>query len=226
MASPTPATTTGSRATAAPACCAGAADESLREASAVFDSAADLQAAVDDLLGAHFARADLSVLGSEAALHEKFGAKLPDARQLADDPATPRAGYVSDESRSEGLAAIVGIPVYVGGAGAAAVAALEGATIVATAGAALGVGLTAGALGLYVARRMEKRHAGQIDKHLEQGGLVLWVRIADKAAEVSALKILRNRKAHDIRVHQVLVPAGADAVPFHDAQPDPFLAKT
>lgn len=165
------------------------------------------------------------MLGSEEAIRAKFGGKVPDARDLAEDSDTPRSTYVSSDSRSEGIAALAGIPVYVGGAGAAAIAALEGATIIATAGAALGVGLAAGALGLYAAHRMEKRHTDQIDKHLAHGGLVLWVRAQDKAHEARVLEVLRANGAKDIRVHTVTLPSDTDAVPFHDAQPDPFLEK-
>jgi len=210
---------------ASDACCGGSADTTTREASAVFTSAKELQSAVDALLENGFTRPDLSILGSEKALKAKFGDHIPDAAQLADDPGTPRATYVSSDARTEGLAALAGIPVYIGGAGAAAVAGLGGAAVIATAGAALGVGLAAGALGLYAAKRMEKRHADQIDKHLEQGGLVLWVRTDDKEREVKALEILRNKDASDLRMHTVTLPSGVDTVPFHDAQPDPFLWK-
>lgn len=194
-----------------------------REASAVFHSVKALQSAVEALSDAGFGSDDLSVLGNEKALHDKFGAKLPDAEALADDPDTPRAAYVAPESRSEGLAALAGIPVYIGGAGAAAIAAMEGAAIVATAGAALGVSALAGALGLYAARRMEKHHAEQIEKNLKNGGLVLWVRTDDKPREIKALEILRANGADDLRMHTVTLAAGVDAVPFHNAEPDPFL---
>lgn len=203
----------------------GETDYTTREAAAVFNSAKELQSAVDALLEAGFERSDLSVLGSEEAIREKFGADIPSVSELADNPETPRGTFVSSDARTEGEAAIAGIPVYLGGAGAAAVAALEGATILATAGAALGVGLAAGAVGLYAARRMEKRHADQIEKHLKDGGLILWVRAEEKPEEVKALEVLRNSGAHDIRVHTITEKWGTDAVPFHDAQPDPFFGK-
>jgi len=203
----------------------GSTDNTIREAAAVFDSATELQSAADALLEAGFTRDDLSVLGSEKAIREKFGADIPSVTDLADSPDTPRGTFVSSDARAEGLAAAAGIPVYIGGAGAAAIAALEGATIIATAGAALGVGLAAGALGLYAAHRMEKRHTDQIEKHLKDGGLILWVRTDDKPREVEALEVLRKSGAHDIRVHTITEKWGVDAVPFHDAQPDPFLSK-
>jgi len=204
-------------------CCADQTEETTREASAIFHSATALQKAVDGLLCSGFERDDLSVLGSDKALRDKFGANIPAAEALADDPATPRATYVSSDSRTEGLAALAGIPVYVGGAGAAAIAALEGAAAIATAGAALGVGALAGCVGLYAARRMERRHADQIDRHLKNGGLVLWVRTDDEAREEKALDVLRAAHAEDIHVHTITLPSGVDTVPFHDAQPDPFL---
>lgn len=207
------------------ACCGSAMEETTREATAVFSSAAALLGSIDSLLQSGFTRDDLCILGSEEALRAKFGAHIPDAAALADDPDTPRGAPVSTESRAEGLAALAGIPVYIGGAGAAAAAAMAGATVLATAGAALGVGLAAGALGLYAARKMEKRHAEQIDKHLQHGGLVLWVRTPDKASEIKALEVLRASGATDLRMHSVTTKPGIDQVPFHDAQPDPFLWK-
>lgn len=203
----------------------GSTENTTKEAAAVFNSAAELQSAADALLEAGFTHADLSVLGSEKAIREKFGADIPNVSELADNPETPRGTFVSSDARAEGLAAAAGIPVYIGGAGAAAIAALEGATIIATAGAALGVGLAAGALGLFAARRMEKHHADQIEKHLSDGGLLLWVRTEDKPLEAKAVDLLRKNGGHDIHVHTVTEPSGVDAVPFHDAQPDPFLEK-
>ncbi|MFA5898489.1 MAG: hypothetical protein WC829_05190 [Hyphomicrobium sp.] len=205
------------------ACCGNTVGETTREASAIFTSAKALQSAVDDLLCSGFTRDDLCVLGSEEALKAKFGDNIPDAAELADNPETPRGTFVSSESRTEGLAALAGIPVYVGGAGAAAIAGMGGAAVLLTAGATLGAGLAAGALGLYAAKRMEKRHADQIDKHLKHGGLVLWVRTDDQEREVKALEVLRSKDADDLRMHTVTLPSGVDAVPFHDAQPDPFL---
>lgn len=202
-----------------------ATEVTTREASAVFGDAKALQSAVDDLLDAGLPRAALSVLGSDEAIRAKFDGELPDARELAKNPDTPRGNFVSSDARAEGMAALAGIPVYVGGAGAAAIAALEGATIIATAGAAVGVGLAAGALGLYVARRMEKRHAREIDEHLKHGGLVLWARVDDKDQETKALKVLRDNGAKNIAVHTVKLPEGPEEVPFHDVQPDPFLEK-
>lgn len=203
-----------------------ATEETTREAAAVFPSAEALQAAVDGLLDAGFPRAALSVLGGEKALREKYGVDIPDAAELAARTDAPRGNFVSSDARTEGLAALAGVPVYVGGAGAAAIAAIEGATIVATAGAALGVGVVAGALGLYAVRRMEKRHAQEIDRQLEHGGLVLWTRLDDEELEPKALDILRQAGGKDISVHTVtLARDDVNAVPFHDVQPDPFLER-
>lgn len=91
-----------------------ATTETSREASAVFTSAAELQSAVDALLAAGFTRDDICVLGSEEALRAQFGDHIPDAAELADNSKTPRRTFVSSDSRSEGLAALAGIPVYSG----------------------------------------------------------------------------------------------------------------
>ena len=52
---------------------------------------------------------------------------------------------------------------------------------------------------------------------------MLWVRTDDEAREEKALDVLRAAHAEDIHVHTITLPSGVDTVPFHDAQPDPFL---
>lgn len=73
------------------------APELPREAVGIFHEAAALDAARDELLGAGFDRADLSLLASERAVEEKLGHRYERTSALADDPAAPRAAYVSTE---------------------------------------------------------------------------------------------------------------------------------
>ncbi len=46
-------------------------------------------------------------------------------------------------------------------------------------------------------------------EQLERGGVLLWVRLPDAAAEPRALDILRRHSAHDVHVHEF--PAAASA---------------
>lgn len=73
------------------------ASETVREAVAVFDRPAHLQAAIDELLSSGFRRAELSLLAGEQAVLEKLG-RHGSIASLADNPDAPRTDYVSPEA--------------------------------------------------------------------------------------------------------------------------------
>src|SRR6185312_6268652 len=62
------------------------------------------------------------------------------------------------------------------------------AVILAAAGAAGGVG----AIGAFLGREIDRSEASYLDDQLARGGVLLWVRTADAAAEERALDILRR----------------------------------
>ena len=72
--------------------------EGVREAVAVFDTAANLQNAIDELLSSGFHRAELSLLASEADVVSKLGHKYRKSSELDEDPSVPRTAYVSTEA--------------------------------------------------------------------------------------------------------------------------------
>ena len=63
--------------------------EGVREAVAVFDTEAGLQGAIDDLLTSGFARADISLLASEAAVTEKLGSSYRKVSEFEDKQGVP-----------------------------------------------------------------------------------------------------------------------------------------
>jgi hypothetical protein len=67
----------------------------VREAVGVFHKVEDFQAAIDELLSSGFDRAELSLLASEHAVAAKLGKTSFRETDLEDNPAIPRAVYVS-----------------------------------------------------------------------------------------------------------------------------------
>ncbi|HEY1299581.1 MAG TPA: hypothetical protein VGF07_03740 [Stellaceae bacterium] len=177
------------------------ADPTIREAVAAFDDPEQLEAAVSELQSHGFDRADLSFLAPEAL--ETHPAAT--AKGLADDPAAPRVSVTSETdarqnrvlgtSMAATIAAFIaaGFVVATGGLAAAAVAA---------AAAAGGVG----AAGTWFGRKLAKDDEAFLDAQLARGGVLLWVRLHDRAAEERALEVLQHRSAH-VHVHDL--PAGA-----------------
>ncbi len=171
------------------------------EAVGVFDTFDDFQKAFYDLRMVGFSRYDLSVLGSDDALREKLGDAYWRTEGLEDDPRVPRAAFVSQEAMGELEGAIIGgaffIPSYVA---MVAMAAAGGAAI-ATAAAVAIVGVPAAAIGVLLARRVNQHHKEYYAGQITRGGILLWVRVADKEREKLAVDLLKAHSGKDVHVH-------------------------
>lgn len=191
-----------------------------REAVAIFDDEATLNAAVDELVEAGLRPEDMSLLAHGKRL---AGKEYTSADKLADDADAPRAGFVSGDSRVEGMAALVGTPALLAGLGAAAVAGTGGAALIPVLAATVGSSAAGGALGLVLARAFGRRHAHIIHEQIMNGGLLLWVHAPDAADDARIVGILKKNGGRDIHFHVVARSWGAADVPLHDFNPDPLL---
>ena len=194
----------------------GTTQYAVREVVGVFSSTAALSEAVERLGVAGFDRASLSVLGLEAAHGESASA-------LADDKMARRAAFISPETRTEGQAVAIAVPLQIGGfASAWAVAAAGGALTVAIGATVVGGAVAAG-LGALLYGIVARRHAGDVERQLAQGGMILWVTTRDAAAEVRALGVLRSCEGRLVHAHTIDRHWGVEDSPLYSVQPDPFL---
>ncbi len=177
----------------------------VREAVGIFDSEAELQAAIDDLLSHGFDRAEISVLAPVPAVEEKLGHRFKSVAQLEDDPEVMTKAYVPVESIGDAEGAVIGGLLYVGAFAGIVLVASGGA--LAAALAALALGGSGTAIGIALARFMSKHHADYIADQLEKGGLLLWVRAWDSKDEAKAVELLSAHSGHDVHVHGI--PAGS-----------------
>jgi hypothetical protein len=179
----------------------------VREVVGVFNEPEALQEAIDELMSSGFDRAELSLLAAEKAVEEKLGHKYRKVAELEDDPVVPRTCYVSTESIGDAEGALIGALVYVGATAAAgAVVASGGALAVAITAAALAGG-TGGLLGSVLASLIGDSHANYLQKQLDHGGLLLWVRTWTPEKEQRASEILSRHSGRDVHVHTLPVPA-------------------
>jgi len=177
--------------------------ETVREAVGVFDSAEDLENALDGLLSHGFDRAELSLLASEHAIEKKLGHRYATVEEVEDDPEVPRRALVRRAETGAAEGAVLGGFMYVGAVAAAgAVIAAGGPAGTAIVAAVLSGG--AGALvGGGLARLIGRHHADHLQEQLDHGGLVLWVRTRDEAHEAAAREVLSAHNARHVHVHDV-----------------------
>lgn len=180
-----------------------AATTSIREAVAVFHDAKTFHAAIDDLLASGFDRSDLSLLAGERAVAEKLGHVYRKASELEDNGRVPRLAYVASETLGHAKGAFTGGLSFLGAAVAAGALVASGGTAAGAIIAAVLAGSAGGLVGSVFGDILEDRHAGQLQRQLDHGGLLLWVRTATPAKERRAKAILVRHSAHDVHVHDL-----------------------
>jgi hypothetical protein len=195
----------------------------VREAVGVFHDRDAFLDAVDDLLSAGFDRAELSLLAGEKAVEDKLGHAYDKVQELEDDAAVPRVAFVGDHSLAEGRTGIIGGLAYVGAVAAAGAVVASGGALAATVIAAVLAGGGGGVLGALAARWLGRDRAQALQRQLDKGGLLLWVRARDEAHEQRAVEILTRSGAEDVHVHAL--PGSRDPAqnPLAGLEIDPFL---
>jgi hypothetical protein len=182
-------------------------EASIREAVAVFHDPEALQAAVSDLQSHGFDRAEISFIAREGfsghvAEDYREAGEIEDrpdvTREAPTDETDIRQRRTLEISMAATIAAFAAVGFTVLSGGAAAVAAGVG---VAAAG---GVG----GLGALLGRLYGQGQDRLVQEQIDRGGVLLWVRTRDAAAETRALDILRRHAAEDAHVHEV--PAAGD----------------
>lgn len=189
-----------------------------REAVAVFDSEASLNQAVDELMQIGVRQGDISVLA-----HADTLAGTLTARKLEDDGSASHGNFVSQGSRTEGMASLVGGPAFLTGLGAALVMSTFGAALIPVVAIVAGSAAAGGGAGALLARAYGRKHAAYIERQIAAGGLLLWVHAPDDKRDAAIITVLKRNGGRDAHVHVVDRSWGVGDVPFHAAQPDPLL---
>lgn len=170
--------------------------ESIREAVGVFPDVDKMQAAIQDLQRHGFMRQEFSVLAGEAA-----GKK--EAREIADDPKTPRTAFIGQETFGIAGGVSISVPLYVTAAIAAGVTIAAGGSVPMGIFAAVLGGSVGAAAGLLVALLLERRRKKWLEGQMEHGGLLLWVNLRTPDMDKKARKILRRHDGHYVHVHKL-----------------------
>lgn len=181
------------------------APSTIREAVGVFHRSEDFQNAIDELLSSGFHRAELSLLASEHAVREKLAHHYDKVEALADDPAVPRAAYVSTEAIGDAQGGLIGGLAYVGATVATGAIVASGGTLAAAIVAAVVTGGAGGFVGSILAKWLGDHHANLLHEHIDKGGLLLWVRTWTREDETRALEILKRHAPGHAHIHTLPV---------------------
>lgn len=195
----------------------------IREAVGVFHDRDSFLNAVDDLLSAGFDRAELSLLAGERAVEQKLGHAYEKIEELADDMTVPRAAFVGDHSLAIGRTGLIGGLAYIGAVVGAGAVVASGGALAATIAAAALAGGGGGALGAWAARLLGRDRAQDLQRQLDKGGLLLWVRVRDEPHEARAVEILTRNGGEKVHAHALDASEIPADNPLAGIEIDPWL---
>lgn len=168
-------------------------DAPTAEIVGVFQSREELEKAFQDLQSYGIERAQLTILGTEAALRERLGVAVP-ARPHGSDVEAP----VDTEDEANVSRIVAGIPAYLGAVLAAGVTVASGGALGVAAIAALAGGAGGGLLGYGAARALQNEVEGTYAEQLDHGGILLLVHPRSEQDAVNAKAILARRATRTI----------------------------
>jgi hypothetical protein len=177
------------------------------EVVAIFHAPEEFENAIDELLSSGFDRAQLSLLASREAVSKKLDHRYRPAGEMEDDPSVPRAAFVSSAAIGDAKGGLIGGLAYVGATLAAGVVVVAGGALAATIAAAAVAGGAGGLAGSVLARWLGDHHAAYLERQIENGGLLLWVRAWTAEDEARATQILGKHSGDDVHSHGAFLVA-------------------
>lgn len=188
-----------------------ASQPGIREAVGVFFDAEHLSNAIDELLSSGFEHKHLGLLAGEHTVRQALGHLYEEANESSGDVDAPNVAFVRKKSMGDALHAWLGSLFFTGATTAAGAAVVSAAVLGgALASAATGV-VAIGAVGAALALVIHESDAEYLEQQVDEGHVLLFVRLIDAEHEKLATEILARHSHFDVKVCDVppAVPARA-----------------
>lgn len=174
-----------------------------REVLGYFEDADAFEMATDRLLDAGFNRDSIHLMASHDAVHRKLKYVFGDAKQSLEDEQLPEPIYNDSKSLKTEKAIALGVPAYIGGAGAGLAVVASGGTIAFAALAAAACASAGAGVGTLLRGFIGRHHARYLEEQLSLGHLVISVDVDTPEREKAVLGILNGAGANATSAHTV-----------------------
>lgn len=190
-----------------------------REVVSSFHNADRFETAVQALEDSGIRREAINMMASHDAVKKKLLAHFKPVDQISNDDELPQAIFSDRHDIKSDKRMAVGLPVYIGGAGAGLAVVATGGTIafavlIAAAGAAVGVGI-----GGLIAQAVGKHHANHLEEQLKMGALLVMVDVSGKAEEDRVIALLRSGGGENTHAHTLTRYEMFDSAPLANFNP-------
>lgn len=177
----------------------------IREAIGIFFDPGHVKAALKELQEAGFKHDEIGLLAGEYTVEKSLGELYTRTNSYSDTSDIPETAFVKKEALGDTFRSLAGGLVFTGATTAMGVAVISagvfgGAVLAAVTGAVAvaGVGVLIGSL-------IHQSDAEYLEEQVDEGHLLLFVRVHGEAEEKKAVAILARHSGFDARVHEVKV---------------------
>jgi len=186
---------------------------SIREAVGIFHNAAPLKAAIKDLLASGYTAEKLGLLASEQVVERSLGDLYVRTNENSASPEAPAIAFIGRDAMDEKSGTVGGSLFFVGTSGimgaVVASSAVFGGALLAALSGIVGVGV----VGALVASVIHQSDAEYLQQQVDEGRILLFVRMPDPAREQQAMDILTRHSGVDVRMYDVPARSRAPASP-------------
>jgi hypothetical protein len=191
-------------------------EPAIREAVGIFFNADHLRDALKELLASGFGPDELGLLASEQVVARSLGDLYARTNDNPDSPQAPAMAFIGKES-GDAANTTGGSLFFVGTTGVVGVvvtsSAVLGGALLAAIGGIVGVGV----VGALAAMMIHQSDAEYLQQQVDEGHILLFVRMADSPREQQAMNILTRNSAVDVKMYEVPAPPAALASPLKSA---------
>jgi hypothetical protein len=175
----------------------------VREVVGAFHSPEALEEAITELASSGWDKSEMSLLAQEGIFQPGIPAHGHDMHRAADEPELPRSPVVEDEDVRQGRTLATSLAAVIAAFAASGATILTGGgALAAMIGAAAAGGGAAAAVNT-IGRWISGSRSHFLREQVDQGGILLWVKVETADQERRAAETLRRHGGVDVHVHEI-----------------------
>ncbi|OFE11206.1 hypothetical protein PHACT_15310 [Pseudohongiella acticola] len=175
----------------------------VREAIAVFIDPDNLKQAVRALLASGVSREQLGLLATEHSVRESLEEFYTFTNNSHEPDKAPVTAFVDKNAANEQQDSLGGSLFFAGTTGAAGAVVASSAVFGGALLAALSGVVAVGLVGALASKIIHQSDADFLQQQIDEGHILLFVRLLDASRERDILETLKNHHASDVKVHEI-----------------------
>lgn len=181
---------------------------SIREAVGIFITAEPLRAAMNELLAAGIGREQQGLLASEQVVEQSLGDLYSRSSAARDDETAPAVVFMDKSADGEAAESVGGSLFFVGTTGVMGAVVASSAVLGGALFAAIGGAAAVGVVGALVGKIIHQDDADYLQQQVDEGHILLFVRLPGTSGEAQVLDILSRHSGMDAKMYDVPVERG------------------